>query len=89
MLDAMKRVQLEFDDELWAALQAKAADSRTSVSELVQVAARERYLGEPEEREIARMGIVGLWKDRSDLPDTETYIRALRQDQRLERLGVE
>ncbi|MGD0627872.1 MAG: hypothetical protein ABR987_00880 [Terracidiphilus sp.] len=32
------------------------------------------------------MGIVGLWKDRTDLPDTETYIRNLRSGIRLARL---
>jgi hypothetical protein len=39
-----------------------------------------------EERRAAMMAIVGLWKDRTDLPDTETYIRNLRDDTRLERL---
>ncbi len=39
-----------------------------------------------EERRAAMMGIVGLWKDRTDLPDTETYIRNLRKGTRLARL---
>jgi hypothetical protein len=39
-----------------------------------------------EERRAAMMGIVGLWKDRTDLPDTETYVRNLRKGRRLERL---
>jgi methyl coenzyme M reductase subunit C-like uncharacterized protein (methanogenesis marker protein 7) len=40
-----------------------------------------------EERRAAMMAIVGLWKDRTDLPDTETYIRNLRKSShRLERL---
>jgi len=39
-----------------------------------------------EERYAALMGIVGLWKDRTDLPDTETYIDNLRGGDRLERL---
>ena len=41
---------------------------------------------EVEERRAAMMGIVGLWKDRTDLPDTETYIRNLRGGTRLARL---
>jgi hypothetical protein len=41
-----------------------------------------------EERRAALMGIVGLWKDRTDLPDTETYIRNLRNGTRLERLAA-
>jgi len=39
-----------------------------------------------EARPAAMMGIVGLWKDRTDLPDTETYIRNLRKGTRLARL---
>jgi hypothetical protein len=39
-----------------------------------------------EERRIAMEGIIGLWKDRTDLPDTETYIRNCRGGNRLERL---
>ena len=41
---------------------------------------------EVEERRAAMMGIVGLWKDRTDLPDTETYVRNLRKGTRLARL---
>jgi hypothetical protein len=39
-----------------------------------------------EARKAAMTGIVGLWKDRTDLPDTETYIRNLRGGTRLARL---
>jgi hypothetical protein len=39
-----------------------------------------------EERRAALMAIVGLWKDRTDIPDTEIYIRNLRNGSRLERL---
>ena len=41
---------------------------------------------ELEGRRTAMMGIVGLWADRTDLPDTETYIRNLRKGTRLARL---
>jgi len=89
MLYIMKRTQLYLDDDLWEALHAQAILARTSVSELVRRAARDRYLGNLEERRAAMMGIVGLWKDRADIEDTETYIRSLRDDDRLERLGIE
>jgi hypothetical protein len=89
MLYIMKRTQLYLDDDLWAALHAQALLRRTSISELVRIAARDRYMGNLEERRAAMMGIVGLWKDRTDMEDTETYIRNLRNDDRLERLGIE
>jgi hypothetical protein len=85
----MRRTQLYLDDDLWEALHAQAILTRTSVSELVRRAARDRYLGNLEERRAAMMGIVGLWKDRADIEDTETYIRSLRDDDRMERLGIE
>jgi hypothetical protein len=34
------------------------------------------------------MAAVGLWKDRTDLLDTETYVRNLRKGTRLKRLGI-
>ena len=58
-----------------------------TISELVRVAVRERYLGNQEARRAAMMNLVGLWKDREDLGDTETFIRNLRDDDRLERLN--
>ncbi|MGA2277640.1 MAG: CopG family transcriptional regulator [Terracidiphilus sp.] len=84
----MRRTQLYLDDDLWTALHAKALLEGATISELVRVAVRERYMGNLEERRSAMLGIVGLWKDRDDLPDTETYVRNLRNDNRLERLGI-
>jgi len=55
----------------------------------VRVAARERYMGNQEERRAAMLGIVGLWKDRSGMEDAESFIRNLRDDDRLERLAAE
>ena len=41
-----------------------------------------------EERRAAMMGIIGLWKDRADLPETETYIRNLRKGRPIETLNI-
>lgn len=32
------------------------------------------------------LNVIGLWHDRTDLPDTETYLRELRKGTRLDRL---
>jgi Arc/MetJ family transcription regulator len=83
----VRRTQLYLDDDLWAALHTRAKREKTTVSDLVRQAARERYLGNLEERHKAMEAMVGIWKDRSDLPDsTEEYVRNLRRDGRLERL---
>ena len=81
----MRRTQLYLDDDLWAALHAKALLEGSTISELVRLAVRDRYLGNLEERKAAMLGIVGLWKDRSDLEDTETMVRKLRGGTRLKR----
>jgi hypothetical protein len=53
----------------------------------VRRAVRDHYLGNLDERRKAMEGLVGIWKDRTDLPDsTEEYVRSLRRDTRLERL---
>jgi len=33
------------------------------------------------------LSAVGLWKDRTDLPDTHTYVRSLRKGDRIKRLA--
>jgi Ribbon-helix-helix protein, copG family len=83
----MRRTQLYLDDDLWKALHARARSQGTTISDLVRQAARERYLGNLEERRKAMEALVGIWRDRTDLPDsTEEYVRNLRRDTRIERL---
>jgi hypothetical protein len=82
----MKRTQLYMDDEVWKALQIRAKQSKSTISELVRQAVREKYLDKKAERREAMLSAIGLWKNRIDLPDTETYVRALRDDDRLTRI---
>jgi len=82
----VKRTQLYLDDDLWDALHAQARRERTTVSDLVRRAARDRYLGNREERARAMKAIVGMWADRPEFADPEAYVRKMRQDNRIERL---
>jgi hypothetical protein len=83
----MRRTQLYLDDDLWNALHTRARREGTTISALVRQAARERYLGNLDERRKAMLAFVGIRKGRKDLPDsTEEYVRSLRRDTRLERL---
>jgi hypothetical protein len=84
----MRRTQLYLDEELWAALHARALLEEVTISELVRAAVREQYLGSHAERRSAMLGIAGLWKDRPDVGDAESMIRNLRDDDRLKRLGL-
>jgi Arc/MetJ family transcription regulator len=71
MLYIMRRTQLYLEDDLWAALHAKALLEKATVSELVRVAVRERYMGNLEERRAAMLAsldsgrIVPAWRMRN------------------------
>ena len=82
----MRRTQLYLDDSLWEALHARARSRKTTISELVREAARERYLNSGEEQRKAMREFVGSRKRPSETPDTAQYIRNLRRSGRLDRL---
>jgi hypothetical protein len=83
----MRRTQLYLDNDIWKALHVRSRQQRTSISELVRQAVRERYGSSPANRRQAMAALVGMWKDRDDLPDTTTYIRRLRKGKRLKRIA--
>jgi Arc/MetJ family transcription regulator len=88
MIYIMRRTQIYLDDDLWTALHERAELEKTSISDLLRKAARERYQYTPEQRRADMLAAVGVWKNRTDLPDTETYVRNLRKGTRLQRLGI-
>lgn len=87
ILYIVKRTQLYLDDDLWRALHARARDQRTTVSELVRQAARERYLSNLDERREAMQAFVGIRRQRPEFSDSVEYVRRLRRRSRLERLA--
>jgi len=82
----MRRTQLYIDDHLWNALHAGARSRRTTVSELVREALRERYLAKRDEQMKAMQEFVGIRRERSAPVDAVEYIRSLRRGDRLDRL---
>lgn len=86
ILYIVRRTQLYLDEDLWRLLHVRARKEKTTVSDLVRRAVRDRYQNGKEERRAAMESVIGLWKDRDDLPETESFIRELRGDDRLERL---
>jgi len=67
-------------------LYARALLQETTVSELVRRAIREQYLSKLDGRRQAMEAFVGIWKERSDIPDSVEFVRNLRRDNRLERV---
>ncbi len=83
----MRRTQLYLDDNLWLALHASAQARKTTVSELVREAVRERYFGNREARMKAMQEFVGTRQERAGEADAVERVRLLRRSQRAERLA--
>jgi metal-responsive CopG/Arc/MetJ family transcriptional regulator len=77
---------LYLDDQLWGALHARARREKTTVSELVRQAVRERYLGDREQRRAAMQRFVGIRKFQADGEQGTEEVRRLRHGSRLDRL---
>jgi len=82
----VRRTQLYLDEDLWKALQIRARAARTTISELVRQAARERYLSESSARKQAMTDFIAIWKNRPEFNHPENYVRRLRRDGRLKRI---
>ena len=82
----MRRTQLYLDEHLWNALHTRARSRKTSVSELVREAVRDRYLGRRDEQMKAMREFVGIRKERAKPLDAVEYVQILRRGDRLDRL---
>jgi hypothetical protein len=82
----VRRTQLYLDENLWSALHSLARLRKTTVSELVREAVRERYLGKQQERAKAMKAFVGIRKTQPDSADSVEYVQSMRRGSRLDRL---
>ena len=84
----MKRTQLYLDEDIWKALHIQSRQRRTSISELVRIAVRDRYGASQTNRrpgdESNRRYVEG---NREDLSDADAYVRQLRKGKGLKRLA--
>jgi hypothetical protein len=82
----MKRTQLYLNEDIWKVLHIRSRQLKTSISELVRQAVREKYGSASVGRRQAMQSLVGMWKDREDVPDSTAYVRGLRKGKRLGRI---
>lgn len=75
------------DDQLWGALHARARREKTTLSELVRQAVRERYLGDREQRRAAMQRFVGIRKSHTESAGSTEEVRRLRRGSRLDTLS--
>lgn len=87
----MKRTQLYFDEGILRWLSALSREKKTTISDLVRKAVEKVYgrRRTSQERLKAFQAARGIWKDRTDLPPTQEYVRQLRKGTRMKRLGLE
>ena len=83
----MKRTQLYLHEDIWKVLHIRSRQQRTSISDLVRQAVREKYGSSPVDRREAMQALVGMRKDREDLRDSTDYVRRLRKGKRLKRIA--
>jgi hypothetical protein len=89
MLYIMRRTQLYLEEELWSSLHSHALRERTTISDLVRQAVREKYSASMEQRKVDMLAAVGIWRGRPEFDDPDSYLRALRKDSRRERFLAE
>jgi hypothetical protein len=90
MMYIVHRTQLYIDHDLYRALTALATARGETLSHVIRERLRrnlesERFADPLRTIEQA----TGLWADRRDLPDTESYVRGLRHDSHRRRRGKE
>ncbi len=85
----MKRTQIYLDDGQWTRLGRAARRSHRTVSALIRQAIDAQLAAPPAQTEVlqALQQAFGLWKDRTDLGSTDSYVRRLRRGTRLQRLS--
>lgn len=83
----MRRTQLYLNEDMWKALHIQSRQRGTSISELVRQAVRDKYGSSPARRRQAMQALVGIWRNRKDLPESGTYVRRLRRGKRLKRIA--
>lgn len=85
----MKRTQIYLSEAQWRDLSRTARTEGTSVAELIRRAVDATYRTarlDPVAVE-AWDALAGMWAGRDDIPEAASYVRRLREDDRLERLA--
>ena len=79
----MKRTQLYLDEDVSRLLAAESQRRGTTVSALVREAVAAAYgHREVTDRTAIIRRLAGVWADRGDIGDTETFVRGLRRSTR-------
>jgi hypothetical protein len=84
----MHRTQIYLDSDLHRALTEEAEEAGTTLSDAIRSRLRQTLTKERlVDRVQAFRQAVGIWKDRDDLRDVQSYLRGLRKSTRMNRYG--
>jgi Arc/MetJ family transcription regulator len=83
----MKRTQIYLDEDVLKVLKTIAKQRRSTVSDLVRGALREKFLEHRPDRAQVLLSVVGAWGDRKDLGDSTDFVRGMRKGTRAARLS--
>ncbi len=85
----MKRTQIYLTNEQWRELTILSSEEKVPISELIRRAIDRFYKHNGDDDfDQALEAVTGMWKDRADIGTTDEYVRSLRDDNRLEGLGL-
>ncbi|TET12091.1 CopG family transcriptional regulator [Candidatus Aerophobetes bacterium] len=85
----MKRMQIYLSTYQWRNLSLLSNRRHTSITELIRQAIDQTYLSKNQDHfSEALDSVTGMWADRTDIGLTQDYLRSLREDKRIERLGL-
>ena len=80
----MKRTQIYLTMDQWRTLTRTSLREKTTVAELIRRAIDQSYSTQaPSHFGEALDAVTGIWADREDIPSSEAYVRALRDEDRL------
>jgi predicted transcriptional regulator len=81
------RTQIYLDEDLLRVLKMIARQRRSTVSDIIRSALRDKYLEHKADRAQILLSAVGAWGDREELGDSTAYVRGLRKGTRAARLS--
>jgi hypothetical protein len=85
----MKRTQIYLKEDQWRNLSIAKDIKHLTIAELIRQAIDTVYAKkENSDFEKAIDNITGLWANRQDIGSTQDYLRNIREDDRIERLGL-
>ena len=84
----MKRTQIYLSEDQWRYINIVSRQENRSIAELIRSAIDKVFIQEKgADFKKALQGVAGIWANREDFKDTQGFIRGIRKDSRLEKLG--